>query len=1118
MTLFLWRWTMLDRRSSRILVLVASVVALAALLLLTNTSSASHEASGQFVYDDYPGVVAGRPGMGTAELRWPAWQPPALTVADLAVGRQLLLTNGIAPVVMEIDGMRDQTDFPSRSDASPAQTGIIAFESDRNGNYDIFAQQVGATGGATPLVVGGDADVTPEWSPDGTKIVYASDRDGDYDIYVRTLGGQEQKLTNNTTDDAHPAWSSTGNRIIFTSDRGGDYFQIYSMQPNGSDVQRVGTIADNHAMHPRYSPNGSRIVFMRASVAVPACQWNWDVWTMDANGNNPQRVTTNLGADVYPRWLPDGSQIVYASCRNFFDFDLYTVNPVTGAEHRLTSWFLANEWAASYAPDGQHLAFSTDYDGNVEIYTMLASGGTASNLTRQSADDLAPSWKPTGGGIITPTPTPTMTPTATRTPTPSPTPTSLPDLSIHHIEAVQVFVDNIEPFSGTPVPLIAQKETMVRVFVRVERVAYVGGVSAHLHIRDAQGTEHVLTNPVIPWPVTVRQSPDRYRLYDTINFRPPPEWMNGTVQLWAEVDPDNRVEESNEANNTGGHRPEVFVPGHRLRVAWVRIGYPQGNTVHYPDATIASTGDEMLRRLFPVERDGVEYYEQPGLSLIVAAAFPDTEGVNDYLQALNEYWEHAFPPGSDKPDRLVGWVSEEARSSGATCGFAEPSHPSAQGRVVALAETCDKTLPGSPGAIGIPVSDVLAHEIGHILNESELKHTPNSSGDQNCFASPAPHTVNMEYPDYPGGPRGTIGGHGLDIRRNRILDPQQTYDFMSYCFPSWMSPYNYLKLNAGFSPPRSTMTQSIAQPQLTRKLIVSGVVFTPTMQTTLAPFYSFSSSTPISVGGSGDFCLEAQTAGGVSLSDKCFDLEFVEPETYEPTNADALVLTVAYPANATRIVLKHRGTIIATRSATPHFPEVTLTFPNGGQVWGGTGTHTIRWVASDQDNDTLHYSLAYSTDGGVAWIPTAIDLTDTQYVLDVSRLPGGASVLLRVGATDGINTTYDVSDAHLSVGRKPPSPTILAPETGAAIHPGSDVWLEGRASDLEDGMLGDTALQWTSNRDGALGTGRLRITTLSPGAHSLTLTATDSDGASASATVNLFAGTRLFLPLSLRDR
>jgi Tol biopolymer transport system component/pimeloyl-ACP methyl ester carboxylesterase len=282
--------------------------------------------------------------------------------------------------------------FPARSNAPLALTGNVAFETDRAGTFDVYAQDADGSTVAVPLVVSLGADFTPVWSPDGTQMLFASDRDGDSEIFIRSAGGEELQLTHNTAEDAHPAWSPGGNRVIFTSNRGGDYFQIFTMNPDGSDVQQVGVVPGNNAMHPHYAPDGSRITYMRASVTEALCQWNWDVWVMDADGSNQERVTTRLNADLYPNWTPDGTEIVYASCDNWIDFDLYAVNPDTGAERQLTSWLWDNEWGAVYSPDGDYLAFNTDVDGNTEIYVAPAAGGTAFNLTQNNADDLAASW------------------------------------------------------------------------------------------------------------------------------------------------------------------------------------------------------------------------------------------------------------------------------------------------------------------------------------------------------------------------------------------------------------------------------------------------------------------------------------------------------------------------------------------------------------------------------------------------------------------------------------------------------------------------------------------------------------------------------------------------------
>ena len=76
--------------------------------------------------------------------------------------------------------------------------------------------------------------------------------------------------------------------------------------------------------------------------------------------------------------------------------------------------------------------------------------------------------------------------------------------------------------------------------------------------------------------------------------------------------------------------------------------------------------------------------------------------------------------------------------------------------------------------------------------------------------------------------------------------------------------------------------------------------------------------------------------------------------------------------------------------------------------------------------------------------------------------------------------------------------------------------------DLENGSLGDSALSWVSSIDGALGAGKLLEVNLSPGVHTITLTATDSGGltSTASIQVTVVAQTtsinKLFLPLVIK--
>jgi TolB protein len=76
----------------------------------------------------------------------------------------------------------------------------------------------------------------PDWSPDGTRIVFTRDlgtTTSNHEIFVSNADGSgETRLTANSVDDEQPAWSPDGQRIVFQSDEGGDY-EIFVMNADG---------------------------------------------------------------------------------------------------------------------------------------------------------------------------------------------------------------------------------------------------------------------------------------------------------------------------------------------------------------------------------------------------------------------------------------------------------------------------------------------------------------------------------------------------------------------------------------------------------------------------------------------------------------------------------------------------------------------------------------------------------------------------------------------------------------------------------------------------------------------------------------------------------------------
>ena len=151
------------------------------------------------------------------------------------------------------------------------------------------------------------------------QIAFVSDRDGNPEIYVMDAdGGNQQRLTENRHDDWDPSWAPDGKRIVFFSNRDGHVmggrptFEIYVMDADGGNQQRL-TNNRHDDWDPSWSPDGKRIAFVsKRDKKVKNFVPTFEIYVMDADGGNQQRLTENRQNDLSPSWAPDGKRIVFS--------------------------------------------------------------------------------------------------------------------------------------------------------------------------------------------------------------------------------------------------------------------------------------------------------------------------------------------------------------------------------------------------------------------------------------------------------------------------------------------------------------------------------------------------------------------------------------------------------------------------------------------------------------------------------------------------------------------------------------------------------------------------------------------------------------------------------------
>lgn len=143
-------------------------------------------------------------------------------------------------------------------------------------------------------------DQCPAWSPDGEKIAFVSDRDGSLDIYVMNADGTNQTLiTDSKWYYVSPQWSPDGEKIVFQTNKGIIYYwQIYMMDPDGSNMEAVYAPGDDFAYEPAFSPDGSKICFNLGTAAN-----DQDIYIINTDGTGKTRLNTNTAEDILPTWL-----------------------------------------------------------------------------------------------------------------------------------------------------------------------------------------------------------------------------------------------------------------------------------------------------------------------------------------------------------------------------------------------------------------------------------------------------------------------------------------------------------------------------------------------------------------------------------------------------------------------------------------------------------------------------------------------------------------------------------------------------------------------------------------------------------------------------------------------
>lgn len=233
--------------------------------------------------------------------------------------------------------------------------------------------------------------ITGERGVADTRIAFVVREGRDKELWIMDADGNGARpLTADHSIAQSPAWSPEGSLLLFTSWRGNNGPGIWVLSP---EQKKPFLVSGRPGLNTSasYSPDGQRVV------CTLSIDGNAELYSLDARGGNPRRLTSHRGIDTSPAWSPTGREIAFTSDRSGTP-QVYVMDADGGNARRL-SYDVDYTDSPAWSPKGDRLAFVTRVGGGFDIWTCRADG-TGAKPEVTGGNNENPRWSADGRHLV----------------------------------------------------------------------------------------------------------------------------------------------------------------------------------------------------------------------------------------------------------------------------------------------------------------------------------------------------------------------------------------------------------------------------------------------------------------------------------------------------------------------------------------------------------------------------------------------------------------------------------------------------------------------------------------------------------------------------------------------
>jgi len=279
------------------------------------------------------------------------------------------------------------TNTPTQETPTPDGDGKLAFTGGGGSGAEIISMDVDGSG-RRQLTNNNYYDAEPDWSPNGSQLVFESNPANNWDLYIISSDGSNRRqLTNSPEQDRHADWSPVGNVIVFESGEG-DASEIFTINADGTGLTQL-TDNDFGDRAPRFSSDGSEIAYMTNQ------RGSWEVAIMDASTGEQLSIFDCPALDCrFPAWSPNASEIVFNTLDRVngqpVEDEIWILTVSSGQSREIISG--DDNGRAVWSDDGYIYFNKTPAGGNTVIYQYNLASEDLIAVTGSSSTSYGPDW------------------------------------------------------------------------------------------------------------------------------------------------------------------------------------------------------------------------------------------------------------------------------------------------------------------------------------------------------------------------------------------------------------------------------------------------------------------------------------------------------------------------------------------------------------------------------------------------------------------------------------------------------------------------------------------------------------------------------------------------------